>query len=98
MTARPPTLVVIPTYDEAGNIRTVLDRVLRAAPDVDVLVVDDDSPDGTAGLVTEHPAAGATGLPALADGEGRPGRGVPGRVRAGPSTRATTSWSRWTPT
>ena len=50
-----PTLVVIPTYEEAANIHEVLDRVLRAAPDVDVLVVDDSSPDGTAALVTAHP-------------------------------------------
>jgi len=43
-----PTLVVIPTYNEAGNIRTVLRRVRTALPDADILLVDDDSPDGTA--------------------------------------------------
>lgn len=48
------TLVIIPTYQEAANITHVLDRVLAAAPSVDVLVVDDDSPDGTGGLVTAH--------------------------------------------
>jgi dolichol-phosphate mannosyltransferase len=50
-----PALVVVPTYEEAANIREVLDRVLRAAPDVHVLVVDDNSPDGTADLVSAHP-------------------------------------------
>ncbi len=50
-----PTLIVVPTYEEAANIREVLDRVLRAAPDVHVLVVDDNSPDGTADLVAAHP-------------------------------------------
>ncbi|HEX5595707.1 MAG TPA: polyprenol monophosphomannose synthase [Micromonosporaceae bacterium] len=40
-------LVVIPTYNEAGNIRDITARVRRAAPGVDILVVDDDSPDGT---------------------------------------------------
>jgi dolichol-phosphate mannosyltransferase len=45
-----PTLVVIPTYDEAGNIRTVLRRVRAALPDADILVVDDNSPDGTASM------------------------------------------------
>jgi dolichol-phosphate mannosyltransferase len=45
-----PTLVVIPTYDEAGNIRTVLRKVRTALPDADILVVDDDSPDGTAAI------------------------------------------------
>ena len=44
------TLVVMPTYEEAANIVEVLTRVRAAAPDVDVLVVDDNSPDGTADL------------------------------------------------
>jgi dolichol-phosphate mannosyltransferase len=44
------TLVVIPTYDEAANITDVLSRVRAAVPSADVLVVDDNSPDGTAEL------------------------------------------------
>ena len=44
------TLVVMPTYDEAENIAEVLKRVRAAAPEVDILVVDDNSPDGTAEL------------------------------------------------
>lgn len=44
------TLVVIPTYEEALNVTEVLTRVRAAAPHVDVLVVDDSSPDGTADL------------------------------------------------
>jgi dolichol-phosphate mannosyltransferase len=44
-------LVVIPTYNEADSVVEVLDRVLLADPRVDVLVVDDGSPDGTAKLV-----------------------------------------------
>jgi len=44
------TLVVLPTYQEAANIADVLRRIRSAAPDVDVLVVDDGSPDGTADL------------------------------------------------
>jgi dolichol-phosphate mannosyltransferase len=43
-------LVVIPTYDEAANVADVLSRTRAAAPDVDILVVDDSSPDGTADL------------------------------------------------
>lgn len=50
-------MVVIPTYDERQNITRVLDEVLAAAP-VDVLVVDDSSPDGTADVVRAHPAHG----------------------------------------
>ena len=42
------TLVVIPTYEEAGNLTEVLRRTRAAVPDADVLVVDDSSPDGTA--------------------------------------------------
>lgn len=41
------TLVVIPTYNEAENIERTVERVRTAAPEVDVLVVDDGSPDGT---------------------------------------------------
>jgi dolichol-phosphate mannosyltransferase len=41
---------VLPTYQEAENIETVLRRIRAAAPSVHVLVVDDGSPDGTADL------------------------------------------------
>jgi dolichol-phosphate mannosyltransferase len=44
------TLVVMPTYEEAGNIVEALSRVRAAVPAADVLVVDDSSPDGTADL------------------------------------------------
>lgn len=43
-------LVVIPTYNEASNIEPVIRRVRAALPDGAVLVVDDNSPDGTAAL------------------------------------------------
>jgi dolichol-phosphate mannosyltransferase len=52
-------LVVVPTYEEARTIRTALDAVLRAAPYTEVLVVDDNSPDGTAECVRSHPAYGS---------------------------------------
>ncbi|GAA1730175.1 polyprenol monophosphomannose synthase [Aeromicrobium alkaliterrae] len=41
------TLVVVPTYDEAESLPRLLDGLAVHAPDVDVLVVDDASPDGT---------------------------------------------------
>ncbi len=41
-------LVVLPTYNEVDNITGILDRLREAAPEVDMLVVDDGSPDGTA--------------------------------------------------
>lgn len=46
------TLVVIPTYNERENITEITARVLRSAPGVDVLVVDDNSPDGTGALAS----------------------------------------------
>jgi dolichol-phosphate mannosyltransferase len=52
-------LVVIPTYNEADNIRIIVDRVRRAAPAVDVLIADDNSPDGTGAIADEMAAADA---------------------------------------
>ncbi|RNL78959.1 polyprenol monophosphomannose synthase [Nocardioides marmorisolisilvae] len=60
MTPHVRRLVVMPTYQEAETITTALDAVLRAAPGVDILVVDDSSPDGTADLVRSHPAYGSS--------------------------------------
>jgi dolichol-phosphate mannosyltransferase len=44
------TLAIVPTYLEAENIEPFLRRFREANPDVDVLVVDDSSPDGTADI------------------------------------------------
>lgn len=52
------SVVIIPTYNEASGINEVLDAVIYAAPRTDILVVDDNSPDGTAALVRSHPAFG----------------------------------------
>ncbi|CAN5142916.1 polyprenol monophosphomannose synthase [soil metagenome] len=46
------TLVVVPTYNERENIAEIIARVLRCAPGVDVLVVDDNSPDGTGAMAS----------------------------------------------
>jgi len=46
-------LVIIPTYNEKENIRGIVELVLSQAANLDVLVVDDNSPDGTAAIVTE---------------------------------------------
>jgi dolichol-phosphate mannosyltransferase len=50
-------LVIIPTYNEAENIRLIADRVRRAVKSVDILVADDNSPDGTGGIADELAAA-----------------------------------------
>ena len=44
------TLVIIPTYNEIENLQPIVARVRAAVPAAHVLVVDDDSPDGTGAL------------------------------------------------
>lgn len=41
------TLVIIPTYNELENLPLITSRVRKATPNVDILIVDDNSPDGT---------------------------------------------------
>lgn len=47
-------LVIIPTYNEKENIENLLNQVLAAALQIDILVVDDNSPDGTARIVKNY--------------------------------------------
>ena len=53
-------LVVIPTYDEAANIESIVARVRGAVPAAHVLVVDDASPDGTGELADGLASADAS--------------------------------------
>ena len=46
-------LVVVPTYNERENIRPLVERLMALAVSVDLLVVDDNSPDGTGQIVDE---------------------------------------------
>ncbi|AIR97167.1 polyprenol monophosphomannose synthase [Streptomyces glaucescens] len=50
-------LVIIPTYNEAENIKVIVGRVREAVPEAHVLVADDNSPDGTGKLADELAAA-----------------------------------------
>jgi dolichol-phosphate mannosyltransferase len=50
-------VVIIPTFDEIENLENAVAAVFAAAPDVDILVVDDDSPDGTGALADRLAAA-----------------------------------------
>ena len=62
---RPPlgqVLVVIPTYNEAENIEGIVGRVRVAAPDAEILVADDNSPDGTASVTAVHTDGSVTQL------------------------------------
>ena len=47
------TIVVLPTYDEAENLPLIVPEILAQSEEVSVLVVDDDSPDGTGKLADE---------------------------------------------
>jgi dolichol-phosphate mannosyltransferase len=47
-------IVIIPTYNEKENIQKMLDTVLSVHSDLHVLVVDDNSPDGTGSIVEDN--------------------------------------------
>lgn len=46
-------LVIIPTFNERENLELIVSRVLAAVPEANVLIMDDDSPDGTGQLADE---------------------------------------------
>jgi dolichol-phosphate mannosyltransferase len=46
-------LIIIPTYNERENLKSLCDQVLTALPSADLLIVDDNSPDGTGQLADE---------------------------------------------
>ncbi|HEX8511451.1 MAG TPA: polyprenol monophosphomannose synthase [Propionibacteriaceae bacterium] len=50
-------LVIIPTFNESENVERIVARVRSAAPSVDILVADDNSPDGTGKLADALAAA-----------------------------------------
>ena len=50
-------LVIIPTYDERDNVEPIAKAVLEALPEGGVLFVDDNSPDGTGGVLDQMAAA-----------------------------------------
>jgi len=50
-------LVVVPTYNERPNLPVIIPEILKEDPRLDVLVVDDNSPDGTGNLADEMAAA-----------------------------------------
>lgn len=52
----PRTLVAIATYNEVENLPTLVDAVQAALPDADLLIVDDNSPDGTGRWADERAA------------------------------------------
>src|SRR3989344_92992 len=45
--------IIIPTYNEATNIEPLIERIIKFVPETQILVVDDNSPDGTGSLVSD---------------------------------------------
>ena len=83
-TASGRVVMVIPTYNEADNLAWIVGRLRAAQPGVDVLVVDDNSPDGTGEIADELAAADPQVSVAAPHREGRPRRGVPARLPGRP--------------
>jgi len=48
------SLVIIPTYNEMENIPNLIPKILQKDEGIEVLIVDDNSPDGTAAFVEEE--------------------------------------------
>ena len=53
----PRLIAMVPTYDEAENVGPLIDAILEQGADWEVLVVDDDSPDGTWKIVRQRAEA-----------------------------------------
>lgn len=70
------TLVIIPTYDERENLPVVVERLLAAAPDVDVLIADDNSPDGTGEVADRLAAEDVRGRITVLHRKGKEGLGA----------------------
>ena len=51
--SEPRAMIIIPTYDEISNVQTLIPKVLSCGANIEVLVVDDNSPDGTGAWVEE---------------------------------------------
>ena len=90
--------VCTPTYIEAENIEELLHRARAALPDADILVLDDNSPDGTADIAERVGAELGHDRGAAPPGEARARQRVPRRLRGRDRARATRSSARSTPT
>ena len=51
------TIIIIPTYNEKDNLENLAERIFAACPDIKILVVDDNSPDGTGEAADKMAAA-----------------------------------------
>lgn len=75
----PKILVGVCTYNEAGNVHELLQQIRQSLPTADVLVVDDNSPDGTATAVRQYALqhVGSRSIECLVRNE----RGLGGAIR-----------------
>ena len=92
-----PVLVIIPTYNEAENIEAHRLPGAEAVPGSTSSSPTTTAPTAPASSPTSWPPR-TTRSSAAPQGQGRPRRGLPGGFPLGPGQRATTCWSRWTPT
>ncbi|MBR5436911.1 MAG: polyprenol monophosphomannose synthase [Muribaculaceae bacterium] len=70
------SVVIIPTYNEKENISAIIDAVLGLEHNFDVLIIDDNSPDGTADIVKAKMAAVDEGRINIVEREGKLGLGT----------------------
>ena len=89
---------MLPTYNERENVAALLAAVRRALPDADVLVVDDNSPDGTASARRGGGGRAGPDQAAAPPRQAGPRQRLPAAGSPSPSTRATTWSCRWTST
>ena len=76
-------VIVMPTYNERQNLEIIVGRVRESVPDADLLVVDDNSPDGTGDLADKLAEVDQHVQVHAPHGEGRPRAGVRGRLQLG---------------
>lgn len=69
------TVIIIPTYNEIDNIKLIIDAVLSQSDDLHLLIVDDNSPDGTAQVVKDN-LSHYSGRLFLEEREGKQGLGT----------------------
>ena len=82
--ARPPrTLIIIPTYNEQEILPSIVEAVRDAVPLATVLIVDDNSPDGTGRAGRPAGRQGRAGAGAPPQGQGGAGRRLQAGVQAG---------------
>ena len=91
-------VVIIPTYNERENAAAIIEAVMNQPHEMDVLVVDDGSPDGTAAIVRGKMEEYRTSASRLNEAESSTRHRLHHRVQVGPSSASMNTYSRWMPT